>query len=843
MRGPGRRGRRACGSRPCRSRTTAGLSRALDGFTLDVPAGETVALVGPTGAGKTTAAHLLLRFIEPDGGRILVDDVPLAALTPEEWRLRVAWVPQHPRLFHGTVRENLLLARPDASDADIDRALELARLEDLVRALPRGLDTPVGEGGERLSGGEAQRLALARAWLKDAPVLVLDEPTAQLDLATEAAVVEAIGRLRRGRTVLLVAHRLTTVAAADRVALVSQRPRDRGGRPGSARGLGPRVPPSPRRVGRGALSGPWRRLLVLARPERRRVSSPCSCRCSRSPPASASWARPRGCSRRPRSTRRLPPSRSRSSACGRSGCRAPSSATASGSRLTTSRCGCSPACGWRSSGPSFPSPRHGSWPTAGATCSAGSSRTSRRSRASTCESSARACPRSGRGRSSALLLGSFSGALPLAAVLGLAARRRPRAAPLLPARRGARAAGWWLFAASSRPGSWTGCGAPPTCWRSGARAITRPPWRRSAARRRSSRRASRRPRPSEAPWRSSPPTSPPSPCWRSASSAIGAGQLDGVHLATVALLTLASFEAVAPLPLAWHDLGAVREASRRLFDLVDAPPAVAETCHAAPAPVTGAPLVEVRDLRFTYPGEPRPALDGVSLRLDPGRRIAIVGPSGSGKSTLAHLLLRFWDAPSGSILLDGHDLGRLAFRRHTRPDRLRGAARSRVHGNPAREPAPGSTRASDDELRAVLRAVRLDALVERLPRGLDAWVGEAGQRLSGGERQRLALARALLRPAPLLLLDEPTAHLDALTEREVLAEILRAGEGRATLLVTHRLVSLDAFDEVLVLDRGRVAERGRAAELLASGGILARLLALQRSVDVLDDRAFGTRNA
>ena len=119
------------------------------------------------------------------------------------------------------MRENLRLARPDASDADLGRALDLAHLGDLVRALPRGLETPVGEGGERLSGGEAQRLALARAWLKDAPVVVLDEPTAQLDLATEGAVVEATERLCRGRTVLLVAHRLTTLAAAGRVALVS----------------------------------------------------------------------------------------------------------------------------------------------------------------------------------------------------------------------------------------------------------------------------------------------------------------------------------------------------------------------------------------------------------------------------------------------------------------------------------------------------------------------------------------------------------------------------------------------------------------------------------------------
>ena len=322
---------------------------------------------------------------------------------------------------------------------------------------------------------------------------------------------------------------------------------------------------------------------------------------------------------------------------------------------------------------------------------------------------------------------------------------------------------------------------------------------------------------------------------------VGSGRVDGVQLATVVLLTLASFEAVAPLPLAWHGLGAMREASRRLFELVDAPPSVAEPSRPGPAPIPGAPLVEVRDLRFTYPGESRPALDGVSLRLEPGRRIAVVGPSGAGKSTLAHLLLRFFEAPRGAILLQGRDIGewpsddaraRVAF----------AAQRAHVFTGSLREnlllARPG---AGDDELLAALRAVRLDALVERVPGGLDSWVGQEGQRLSGGERQRLALARALLRPAPLLVLDEPTAHLDALTEHDVLAEIVRAGEGRATLLVTHRLVSLDAFDEVLVLDGGRVAERGRATDLLARGGVLARLLAVQRSVDALGDGAFGSR--
>ncbi len=197
-----------------------GLAPALDGLSLEIPAGSTLALLGPSGAGKTTLARLLLRFLEPDAGALLADGRPLAEESPEAWRERLAWVPQQPRLFHGTLRDNLLLARPEATGDQLARALALAQLEDLVGSLPQGLDTPLGEGGERLSGGEVQRVALARAFLKDAPVLVLDEPTAQLDLATEASLAAALAQLRVGRTVLLVAHRLTTARDADRLALL-----------------------------------------------------------------------------------------------------------------------------------------------------------------------------------------------------------------------------------------------------------------------------------------------------------------------------------------------------------------------------------------------------------------------------------------------------------------------------------------------------------------------------------------------------------------------------------------------------------------------------------------------
>jgi ATP-binding cassette subfamily C protein CydC len=318
--------------------------------------------------------------------------------------------------------------------------------------------------------------------------------------------------------------------------------------------------------------------------------------------------------------------------------------------------------------------------------------------------------------------------------------------------------------------------------------------------------------------------------------AVRAGALDGVQLAVVTLIALAAFEAVAALPAAWHGAGAMRESARRLFELADQPPAVAEPPAPRSAARTPARVLEARDLRFAYPGEARLALDGVSLRLDPGRRVAVVGASGSGKSTLVHLLLRFWDLPPGSLLLDGGDARDWPTGR-VRASFAFAAQRAHLFTGTLRDnlalAAPG---ARDAELLAALDAVRLGEFVVRLPGRLDTWIGEQGHHLSGGERQRLALARALLRDASFLLLDEPTAHLDALTEREVMREIVRAGEGRATLLVTHRLVGLEPFDEVLVLERGRVAERGRAPDLAGTGGTFSRLLALQRAT--LGDEAF-----
>ena len=193
---------------------------ALDGVSLAVAAGERVALVGPSGAGKSTLLNVLLGLVPATSGRVLVGDVDLAAADLEEWRRQLAWVPQRPHLFARTVAENIRLGRPGATDDEVVRAARLAHADEFVAQLARGYDTPLGERGAGLSSGQRQRIALARAFLRDAPLLVLDEPTAGLDAGSEAAVVEATARLMAGRTVLVVAHRPAMVLDADRVVTI-----------------------------------------------------------------------------------------------------------------------------------------------------------------------------------------------------------------------------------------------------------------------------------------------------------------------------------------------------------------------------------------------------------------------------------------------------------------------------------------------------------------------------------------------------------------------------------------------------------------------------------------------
>jgi ATP-binding cassette, subfamily B, bacterial len=195
-------------------------SAALDGFTLAIEPGETVAFVGPSGAGKTTTFQLLLRFYDPAEGRVLVDGVNIARADPEQLRRRIGLVPQDTVLFGASARENIRYGRPDATNAEIEAAAAAAEADEFLRALPQGYDTFLGERGTRLSGGQRQRIAIARAILKDPPILLLDEATSSLDAESELLVQQALEKLMRERTTIIIAHRLATVLKADRIVVI-----------------------------------------------------------------------------------------------------------------------------------------------------------------------------------------------------------------------------------------------------------------------------------------------------------------------------------------------------------------------------------------------------------------------------------------------------------------------------------------------------------------------------------------------------------------------------------------------------------------------------------------------
>ncbi len=195
---------------------------ALKGISATIPAGKTTAIIGPSGSGKSTLINLLLRFQEPGEGSITLDGNPIHSIPLEEWHHQISWVPQHPYLFNATLKENILLARPEASAEEMESALQKTGLSTFVGSLPEGLETMIGEEGARLSGGEAQRVALARAFLKNAPLLVLDEPTSHTDPELEAALRSSIQELMRGRTTIIIAHRLETIRSAEQIIVVSQ---------------------------------------------------------------------------------------------------------------------------------------------------------------------------------------------------------------------------------------------------------------------------------------------------------------------------------------------------------------------------------------------------------------------------------------------------------------------------------------------------------------------------------------------------------------------------------------------------------------------------------------------
>lgn len=306
------------------------------------------------------------------------------------------------------------------------------------------------------------------------------------------------------------------------------------------------------------------------------------------------------------------------------------------------------------------------------------------------------------------------------------------------------------------------------------------------------------------------------------------GLLDGVYVAAIVLAVESSFEAVLPLAGVAPYLAQSDAAGRRLFQIIDAVPAVTAPRRPVRAPDQFG--VVWQDVYFTYQPDLPPALHGVSFAVPPGGRLALVGASGAGKSTVAALLLRFWDCQDGSIIFGGRNI------KDYDPEELRryiSVVPQEVHlfnATVRDNILLARSDASQEDLRRVCHWAGLTDLLARLPAGWDTMVGSQGVALSGGERRRVAVARALLKNTPVLILDEPTAGLDAVSALQLTDTLLHVAAGRTLLLITHRLLGLDRMDEIVVLERGRVAEHGRQAQLLARHGVFFHYWRLQQDV-------------
>ena len=855
-----------------------GQRPALNGLSLRVEPGETVALVGPSGGGKTTVAQLLLGFIQADAGELRIGDTPLASFSPEVWRQHVAWVPQDPYLFYGTVADNIRFGQPEASAERIAWAARQARAAAFIEALPQGYDTLIGERGVRLSGGEAQRIALARAFLKDAPYLILDEATANLDPEIEAQIQEAMAHLLQGRTALIIAHRLNTVRRADRIVVID------GGRmveTGSHLALMQQDGLYRRLVGayHGSDSG-------FATP------SPATDALPSSPEPSLSFVdaglpdpgQPETQSRESnwqvlaRLLRLASPFGWRMALAALLGLAtiASSIGLLATSGYLIARAALQPSIadlqvaivGVRFFGISRGVARY----LERIVSHDVTFRLLSRLRVWFYEAIEPLAParlmqyRSGDLYSRIVAdIGTLENvylrviAPPVVAGLVtilagfLVGRLNPWLAPVL--------AGFLILAGGLLPG-WVATlsrqtGRRLVLIRSSLNGLLVDGIQGMAD--------------LIAFGQQAPQAERVADLGRqlahlqvhmgrigglhaaltgllvnlatlavlavSIPLVVAGGPLDGVYLAMLVLVVIASFEAVAPLPGAFQYLENSLEAARRLFTLVDTEPAVVDPVSPVLAP--SGFTMQVNDLYFAYePGAP-PAIDGVSLEIPEGRCVAVVGPSGAGKSTLVHLLLRFWDYHQGCWLWEGHDL-----RRYRQADLRRQVAvvsqqthlfNATVRENlllAIRPESTGGDAAEGVEQRMIHAAkqAQIHDFVQSLPQGYDTWLGEGGLRLSGGQRQRLAIARALLRDTPVLILDEPTANLDAITEQRVMDALRALMAGRTTLLVTHRLVGLDAADEILVMHQGHIVERGRHDELLARADLYRRMWELQGQV-------------
>ena len=820
--------------------------------SFEIPAGQVTVIAGESGAGKSTILSLLLRFLESQAGSILVDNLPLSKIPPQVWFQHLAWMPQHPHLFKDNLAANISLSRPQAGQEEIQAAAYLAHADEFIQAFPEKYATQIGERGVRLSAGQAQRIALARAFLQDAPLLLLDEPGAHLDPETEALLEDSLNKLVQGRTVLIVSHRPPSFLKADQVVWMEEGHVKRiehltGSRSDSIykpinlqqtyqsdstdRFKSPEPKPTIRDYSAPVPSLAYLlRLLRLLIPFWHRVAASVilgflTVGSSMGLMSTAAYLISRAALQPSISELQVAIVGVRFFGLSRGVFRYLE-------RLVTHDVTFRLLGKWRgwfyrTVEPLVPA------------------RTQHRHSGDLLQRAigdisaledfyvrAVAPPivATLTGLVACLVLGQFSthlvvflfGVLTMCGiglpifVLALSGQSGKKLvekrailnsalvegiqgmADLLASGQGERHLKLILEHSQSLGLVQTHLAAINGFQSSASRLIA--------------------------------DFGMLGVLWLGAQQVI-LGRLDGVALGALALLAFSCFEAFFPLPQAAQHLSSSLAAAGRLFEIADAQPEVREPSE--PIPVPSDFNIQISNLSFTYPEptaeENRKTLTLISLSLTPGRKVALVGASGAGKSTQLNLLLRFWNSQEGEILLNGYALNRYS------GDELR----KKIAVLPQNSSLFSATirdnlrlaqpQASQSEIEQAARRACLHDWILTLPDGYQTWIGEGGVKLSGGQRQRIALARTLLRHSPLLLLDEPTNNLDPVTEQEVLQGILDTvlENGSSLLLVTHRLAGMEQMDEILVMKDGRIVEYGSHLELTSSDSFYSRMWNLQ----------------